>query len=320
MSDVVRATLALLTVACLIAPLRNLLAGSHQASVGERSSRERTIPTSAGLVLVPVVSLFSLPISESQRIFAAALALCLVGGTDDALDVPILLRLGLQIVAVILGLYSLELLPPAGGLRVLWIRPVLVGFMWLTFLNFFNFMDGIDGLAGLELVVVCGGLILLAAAGDRAAGAEESRLLWVLLGGTLGFLAWNFPSARIFLGDAGSIPLGFLLGWVLILASLRGLAVEALILSSYFFIDAGLTLTRRIVRGEAFWRPHQEHFYQRAVQAGRSHREVLARVTLANAILAGIAVAHATAGLPAGAAIAAGVAVNVCLLWWMSLR
>ena len=102
---------------------------------------------------------------------------------------------------------------------------------------------------------------------------------------TLGFLPWNWSPAKIFLGDVGSVPLGYLLGWLLLMAAGQGLWAVAVILPLYYLADATLTLLKRGLRGEKVWQAHREHAYQRAVQGGLSHAAVALRVLAGNLAL-----------------------------------
>ncbi|MCZ6532607.1 MAG: hypothetical protein O7A08_06550, partial [SAR324 cluster bacterium] len=148
------------------------------------------------------------------------------------------------------------------------------------FINLYNFMDGLDGLAG-GLGVI--GFTFLAAAGWI--GGHQS-IVWcsvIIAGANLGFLVHNFPPARIFMGDAGSIPMG-LLAAAISLWGVRdgafGLWVPLLIFSP-FIVDATITLIRRVLYFERFWEPHHSHYYQRVVLLGWSHRKtVLAEYAL----------------------------------------
>jgi UDP-N-acetylmuramyl pentapeptide phosphotransferase/UDP-N-acetylglucosamine-1-phosphate transferase len=113
----------------------------------------------------------------------------------------------------------------------------------------------------------------------------------VLVGASLGFLRWNWHKAKIFLGDIGSIPLGFILGYLLLEQAAAGEWKAALILPLYYLIDATFTLLRRAARGEKFWLPHRQHFYQQAVQRGWRHDQVSLMILLAGAVLVGLALA-----------------------------
>jgi Fuc2NAc and GlcNAc transferase len=154
--------------------------------------------------------------------------------------------------------------------------------VWLT--NLFNFMDGIDGIAGGEAVSVgvVGGLLLLASGASELAGTAL-----LIAAASLGFLAWNWAPARIFMGDVGSGFLGFTLG-ALAIASDRVAAVPILVwmmLLGVFIFDATVTLLRRL-RRERFYEAHRRHAYQRAVAAGASHGTVTGFVLMLNALLA----------------------------------
>jgi Fuc2NAc and GlcNAc transferase len=169
-----------------------------------------------------------------------------------------------------------------------------VGLVWL--LNLYNFMDGIDGIAGVEAVTVCiGGSLLY---GLASPAGTEWHLPLALLAAVSGFLFWNFPPARIFMGDAGSGFLGLVLG----LLALQAAAVSStlffgwIILLGVFIIDATVTLVRRIVRGERFYEAHRSHAYQYASRRHGAHKPVTVAVGLINLLWL----------LPLAAAVAAG--------------
>ncbi len=121
--------------------------------------------------------------------------------------------------------------------------------LWLWFVNLFNFMDGIDGLAGSEAAAIGTGLVVFAGVGS---GLDPglAALSGTAAAAALGFLVWNWAPARIFLGDVGSVPCGYLLGFLLLDVAARGHWKIALILPLYFLADATLTLLRRLARGE----------------------------------------------------------------------
>ena len=163
---------------------------------------------------------------------------------------------------------------------------VAIGVVWIWWINLFNFMDGIDGLAGCEAAAIGAGLLLFASVG---AGADPAlrALAAAVTGAAIGFLVWNWSPARIFLGDVGSVPLGYVLGFLLLGLAVRGNWRIALILPLYFLADATITLTRRILRGERVWQAHREHFYQQAVRRGLGHAAVAERVIAADLVLIG---------------------------------
>jgi Fuc2NAc and GlcNAc transferase len=154
-------------------------------------------------------------------------------------------------------------------------------------INLYNFMDGIDGLSGVEGVSVA----LPAGAMLLSRGEHGLGLFALIVGGaSAGFLVWNWSPARIFMGDVGSGFLGFVFG-VLTLAAERSGALPGLIvllLLSVFLVDATLTLARRVAAGERWYSAHRRHAYQRAVQAGHSHRQVAMAVVGMNVVLAAL--------------------------------
>jgi len=317
--------LAALVAALLLAPLRAWLNERELLDrPNERSSHARPTPRGAGLLLLPLLLLawlaldhrFDLP-GAAAWVLLAALALTGLSWLDDLGGLGALPRLAAHAGAVALGLAAL----PAGfsltqGLLPPWLDYALAGLAWLWFLELVNFMDGIDAISGASLGVMAFGLVLLAALGLLAPGVGLAAL--VLLGLLLGFLAWNWPPAALFLGDCGAVPLGYLLGWLLLLAADAGLWPAALILPLAYWADATLTLLQRLLRGERFWQAHRQHFYQRAaVQAG--HGAVALAFALAGLALLALALWAVLAPRP-WSALGAALLLVLCLLAWLQHR
>ncbi len=221
-------------------------------------------------------------------LIGAAVVLGAVSWADDLKGLAPWLRLGVHFAAVAVVLAAFEpdhlvfqgLLPWAAD-------RILAGLIWVWFINLFNFMDGIDGIAGVETITIGFGLFVLA---PLAMGAEGNLFGLTIAAAALVFLKWNWHPARIFLGDVGSVPLGFLLGWLLLDAAAAGHWAAAIILPLYYLADATITIARRLLRGDAVWRAHDEHFYQGAVQHGLGHGAVAGIILAANIILAAFAV------------------------------
>lgn len=260
----------------------------------DRGLHRHPTPTGAGLVVVPGVILgwtWLDPDSVSTdelRLLLAAGGLVVVSAADDYSSLPVLPRLGAHLLAVVAALPwvfggSAEL--SAAGMTVV----IAVVFAWLSFTNIFNFMDGADGLAGAEGLSIAVGLLVVG-----GGLAEVSPGAVAIAAGCAGFLLWNWAPARVFLGDSGSIPLGFLLAALLIRTALSGELLVALVLPLYFLVDSGWTLSRRVLKGERFWLPHRQHWYQQAVEGGKTHAAVTGRVLVANTALVGIAFAVST--------------------------
>ena len=195
----------------------------------------------------------------------AALGLCALSLLDDLRGLSVRLRFAGHAVAAGVALYVLPDLP---GWSWWLLLPVLV---WMT--NLYNFMDGSDGLAG--------GMALFGFASYGIAawlgGAESFAFLaWIIAAAAAGFLLFNFPPARVFMGDAGSIPLGYLAAALGLAGWSTGLwpIVFPVLVFSPFIVDASLTLLRRLLRGEKIWQAHRSHYYQRLVRMGWSHRRL----------------------------------------------
>ncbi len=244
-----------------------------------------------------------------MTIGAGAGALLVVSWIDDVRNLPPLLRLSLHFACAIAGC----LVIPGDDFILQGIAPPMLDravtvLIWVWFINLFNFMDGIDGISAIETLVIGGGLAALATLAVTL--PDHLALLSVILvGAMMGFLPWNWHPARIFLGDSGSAPVGFLLGWLLISLAAAGEWAIALILPAYYLTDSGLTLSRRLLRGEKIWRAHREHAYQHAA-AMVGHARVSIYVAIAGllfiAIAAGVATTKPFIALVLTAIVAAG--------------
>lgn len=246
-------------------------------------------------------------------IMALGFALSAISFVDDVRGLPPAPRFAAQLAAVVVALAVLDPDPVFQGLLPVWLDRVLAGFLWLWFINLFNFMDGIDGISGVETISVGGGLTLVALAAARPEWAAALPL--AVAASAAGFLVWNWAPSKIFLGDCGSIALGFLLGWLLLDAAAAGLWAVALILPAYYLMDSTFTLVKRSLRAEKVWQAHKEHAYQRAVAAGWSHARTAGAIAAANVVLVGLAMA-AVMGAPAIPLVLAAV-VAIGLMWRM---
>jgi UDP-N-acetylmuramyl pentapeptide phosphotransferase/UDP-N-acetylglucosamine-1-phosphate transferase len=148
-------------------------------------------------------------------------------------------------------------------------------------------MDGIDWIMVAEIVPITAGVALIAAIAPLPPQALVVAL--ALCGAMLGFAPFNRPVARLFLGDMGSLPIGLLVGWLLVLVAGTGHVAAALLLPLYFIADTTVTLVRRFRAGERLWVAHRTHFYQRASDVGLSKPEIVARVFAINLGLVALA-------------------------------
>jgi UDP-N-acetylmuramyl pentapeptide phosphotransferase/UDP-N-acetylglucosamine-1-phosphate transferase len=196
---------------------------------------------------------------------------------------------------------------------------VALVFGGLWFVNLVNFMDGLDWMTVAEVVPITAALAAIGFLGVLP--WQDIVLSLALCGAMIGFAFFNRPVATLFLGDVGSLPIGLLLGWLLLQVAGSGARAAAILLPLYYLADSTITLIRRAARGEPFWQAHRTHFYQRATDRGFKVTGVVARVFATNVILAALALATVIAPSPAMdvAALAAG-AISVALLLFVFAR
>lgn len=319
--------------ACALAATRLLIGLLQRRQIldrpNTRSSHVIPVPRGGGIALLTVVLLLwamaafiepTVWAFGQPLLFAAsgAVLLAAVSWVDDLRGLGPLPRLLVQAGGVTLGLAAL----PGEqhvfqGLLPFWLDRLGAGLAWIWFVNLYNFMDGIDGIAASE--TVCIGIGIAAIGLTGAINPELGLLALVLAAAALGFLRWNWQPAKIFLGDVGSVPVGYLTGWLLLLIATQGAWSAALLLPLYFLADATFTLMRRFLRGDRVWRPHREHLYQQAVRRGLPHARVVGAMLGCNAALVALAVT-ATAGPAwvAWATLATGAACTLMLMWWMA--
>ncbi|MFJ3521365.1 glycosyltransferase family 4 protein [Pseudomonas sp. NPDC090203] len=258
-----------------------------------RSSHTVPTPRGGGVAIVvsylgALVALYGsgeLGFSIFMALFGAGLLIAALGFLDDHGHVAARWRLAGHFLASAWGLFWM------GGLPVitLFTVPVNLGLIgdvlaavylvWL--LNLYNFMDGIDGIASVEAVCVCLGVAVIYAVSDQL---SHIWLPILLAAAVSGFLIWNFPPARIFMGDAGSGFLGMILGILSIQAATISsqLLWSWLILLGVFIVDATFTLIRRLIRGDKVYEAHRSHAYQFASRRFGRHLPVTSAVGVIN--------------------------------------
>lgn len=232
----------------------------------ERSLHATPTPRIGGLGIMAGLLVASIWVADAALlpVILGAFALAGVSVLDDVRGLPVGLRFAAHFAAAIGCLLALGL---TGGMLLAGALAVV----WMT--NLYNFMDGSDGLAGGMAMIGFGALALAAWLGD----APRLALLCAgISASALAFLRFNFPPARVFMGDAGSIPLGFLAATLGILGARQGAWpwLFPVLVFSPFIVDASVTLARRALRGEKIWQAHRSHYYQRAVLLGASHRRL----------------------------------------------
>jgi Fuc2NAc and GlcNAc transferase len=263
-----------------------------------RSSHNAATPRGGGLAIVLAATITLVGLGATGAVDSSLLAALLLGGSgvalvgylDDRRQLSASTRLVVHFVAALLSIYLLDGLPDlrfgdhtiSFGLSGYIIGSL--GIVWV--LNLFNFMDGIDGIAASEAAFLgLGGALLGVSAGNATLGGVDLAGL-VLAAACCGFLAWNWPPARIFMGDVGSGYIGFVIA---VLAIAAGHADSAalftwLIMGGVFVVDATVTLIRRFVRRERVYEAHRSHAYQWLARRWGSHKRVTVAVILVNVL------------------------------------
>ncbi len=288
---------AVLCAGCIVL-LRPALRRYALARPNARSSHREPTPQGGGIAVVAATIAaagigifgFGSPITPPPAILLAAVVLmACVGAVDDIRPLEVGPRLLLQALAVGAVIYALP-----GQLRALpvlpwWPERVVLFVAGLWFVNLVNFMDGIDWMTVAEVVPIAAALVVI---GYLGALPLDGVFIALALGGAmLGFAYFNRPVAKLFLGDVGSLPVGLVLGWLLVQLAGTGHLAAALLLPLYYLADATITLVRRLARREPVWRAHRTHFYQIASARGFTVLVVVARVFSVNVGLGVLAIA-----------------------------
>ena len=282
--------------ACLTALSLWLMLHSNWGAVfadvpNQRSLHVAPVPRIGGMaiaatVIIGLMALAWLPLglagarSLLRDVFLCAIPLFIVSAIDDRHNLSAGQRILVHLAAAILLMLVL-----LWHVRFLWIQQSQSGAWMLTAIgalgmvlavvwstNLFNFMDGADGLAGGMAAIGFGAYSITAI--NAPGGAWLAASCAVISGAAAGFLAFNFPPARIFLGDAGAVPLGFLAAALGIFGNMAGIWPWwfGVLVFSPFIADATVTLCKRVVRREKFWQAHRQHYYQQLILRGWSHR------------------------------------------------
>lgn len=243
-----------------------------------RSSHTKPTPRGGGLAIVfswyiGLAALRYMGLIESDLFFAllSGIVLAVIGLLDDLYDIKPRIKFLFQFITIVSGLFFI------GGFKVIYLSDIILNYPVLLtliavfggiwFINLFNFLDGIDAYASSETILVAFGMLLVV----------HNPSLLILIFAVTGFLIWNWPKAKIFMGDIGSTQLGYIL---LILAiyfnnHLSFNFLGWLMLTSLFWVDATFTLLKRWRNNEKLSQAHRKHYYQRIVQYGFSHRKTV---------------------------------------------
>ncbi len=296
-------------------------------SPNQRSSHTRPTARGGGIAIMGAVlgvGVWLICRTALQPLLAiglCTLALAVVSFVDDLKSIGAAIRFGCQLLAAVVVLIALGMssitvgFSPGAGVLVPVAVSGLLGCLWIVgYTNAFNFMDGINGIAAGQAAVTGIGMALLTALTVGHFSLSPVVLSLAIAGAALGFLPHNFPRARMFMGDVGSAPLGFLLGVLVIwLAKSAGgwLLIPLALLHANFVLDTAITLLRRVARGDQWHKAHREHFYQRLVRSGKSHPFVTGWELGLQGLVLGLMLIYLQASVPVRVALI----VLVILIW-----
>lgn len=264
----------------------------------KRRAHQKITPRGGGLAVAFVIIVFG-PIFEilitkslifSSKIVPIFFIISLVSFIDDIRNIPVFIRLIIHLFCSALSIFIF--LYPATILHQelpLYLDFILATIGLTFFLNIYNFLDGVDGITAIESIhLSLTTLVICYLRYDIIINVNFIIIITTLIcAAASSFLIFNWPPAKIFIGDVGTITIGFLLGLVLLFIAASGerLFASAAIASLYYIADGGLTILIRLFNKEKIWQPHLKHFFQKAVKKGMSHQQVVCRIIICNAFL-----------------------------------
>ena len=260
----------------------------------QRSSHQTPTVTGGGLAIVVILGicafvgfLFDILSLHLTLFLSTSFVLALVGWVDDHQGLSARFRLAVQVILSLpLSYFLLQCFTAVLPVEHWLLGIPILAFFLVWFVNLFNFMDGIDGLAAIEVISVVAGILLIiniSSSGGALLG-DEFLPLWLLLASVMGFLVFNFPRARIFLGDVGSLFLGWTLALFAIWYSVQGYTNlwSWWILMGVFIVDASLMLLVKLLRKQHLFEAHKSHIYQQLAEHYGSHVRVTLGVLMVN--------------------------------------
>lgn len=321
-TDLAWAGLALIGV-MLITPIvrRYALTRGLVDRPGPRRSHRRLVARGGGIGLVAVLPAVAAArmagagtFGETLSLWVGIVALGLVGFADDHRSLSPGWRLAVQGLVAAVAIWLAVAVPPVLGLPA----PVMLVLAWIALvwlINLWNFMDGADGLAALQAVFSAG---LFALWFHFSGHVELAAGALLIAAAAAGFLVWNRPPARIFLGDSGSLVLGWCMGWLALAGhgvAAIPVAVAALFVAP-FVVDATWTLVWRVATGRHWYTAHRDHAYQRRLRSGASHGRVLAGLLVMNVTLVVPAATVAWCAPGQANRVALIVLAVLSAMWW----
>lgn len=267
-----------------------------------RSSHSIARPRGGGLGVMSIIILMMTVLGVAYHVplhywamITCAIFLMGVSWLDDLRG----LSPGLRLLAQFLAVTGAALMMPPDFLILQGVAPLLLDrivmiLAWVWFVNIMNFMDGIDGITGMQTVAIGIGVPVVLLASHTVSAPWLLDAGFIIAGAGLGFLVWNWHRALVFIGEVGAIPLGFVCGWYLMNLAAHGHLLPAVLIPLYYCVDATFTLVFRGWMKRRLWQPHRSHCFQRAIQGGYNHAEVVLMLAMLNVVLLGCALIAAT--------------------------
>lgn len=298
------------------------------AEPNERSNHKRPTPQTGGIALVPswiaAVQLASLagyavPVFSTPQFTAAVLVLFVAGIIDDRHSLGAVAKLLPQFLAALLAVMALHDTLQGTGTPP-WIAAAGAFLMLVVMTNLVNFIDGLDLMAVATVSVPSLFFMLFALTGVIATGYAPAGAALAACFAVFAFA--NFPPARLFLGDGGSLPFGLVIGAMVVIVTVEAGFVAGLLLAGYLLIDGIYTLIRRMTRLENIFRAHSSHVYQRAFRGGRTVLQVIGATALFGFVSGAAALAAGVGGAAtkAGAVVVSALAWALIAGWMLDLR
>ena len=256
-----------LTVLSLWSILYFNLFSNIQDKPNKRSLHNKAKPRTGGIIFIPIILLMWLCSGLYSPLYLSVtiISLMTISFLDDLRNIQAGVRFIFHIISILFFVLCFD-----NNMTLFYLVPVVLLLVWMS--NLFNFMDGSDGMAaGMAVIGFFSYAIASYIAGDYSFALKNGIIVMCCLS----FLFFNFSSAKIFMGDVGSISLGFLSGAMGIIGWQKGLwdFWFPLLIFSPFIVDATITLLKRIIRKEKFWQAHRDHYYQRLILMGWSHKK-----------------------------------------------
>ncbi len=282
----------------------------------ERDNHAQPTPKGGGIAVMIAVMGFLTVAGVNGTVVWALLLLTVVSAMDDFLTLRPLPRLLAHMLAAVMMVSALE------GSVFQGVLPETVEFILLVlllggFMNLYNFMDGVDEITSMQTTALSLGCIVVAAIAPDLGPAYIYDGL-IIIAAIAGFWYFNRHPASIFMGDSGSIPLGALMGWLLLSLAVDGYPAAALILPAYYLVDGGVTLAKRALVRKPLWEAHSEHAYQCYVRAGHTHTAVVRWIAFYNFVAIGLA--GISVMMPHSAWLAVGVAYALAFVVYGYLK